>query len=130
MSTMTRRVRRPVTDADSRRMQELYYDGLTFVEIAAAMDRHPVHVARYLRDAGVHQPVRNRLSVRDRRNIADWYERGVTITNIMARFAVSESAIYNILRQYSVPLRYPAISAAVKGAARRRHDAQQEVTPQ
>lgn len=118
-----RRPQNHIRGAEGERIIALYYDGLTFEEIAAQVGRTRQGVSQYLIRADIHHP--DEYAVDDARisGAIRWYRRGIPIARITDHFKICEKTLYDYLRRRDVPLRYPKMSAANKISARRRRHA-------
>lgn len=113
----TIRRRKAISEAEGARMVKLYYDGLTFSSIAARLDgRGKDTVRKYLIRIGIHQP-ESQSDVRRRIDGAvHWYERGVTVEQIVWQFKISAPTLYSNIRRRGIPLRRPAVSEGMRRA--------------
>ena len=66
-----------------------------------------------------------RWTTADDRAVIDWYQRRENVRDILAEFGITAPQLYVILRRHDVPVRFPAVAAAVK----RRRQQEREATP-
>ena len=55
-----------------------------------------------------------RWTTADDRAVIDWYQRRENVRDILAEFGITAPQLYAILRRHDVPVRFPAVAAAVK----------------
>lgn len=96
-----------VTQLETAEMIRLYGDGYSLAEIGNRLGRHHSTVRSGLVAAGEYYPRPMRqLNSHEVAGVIDWYQRGVRVRDIMARFGVtSTSVIYRHLRRNGVALR-------------------------
>lgn len=88
-----------VTQPETAKMIRMYYDGHQVKDIAARLGRCDDTVRRHLEAAGHFYPrPKRRLDSHEVASVIDWYQRGVRVRDIMARFGiVSAPMIYRHL---------------------------------
>lgn len=96
-----------VTQSETAEMIRLYGDGYSVNEICACLGRTRETIRRHLIDAGHYYPRPQRsLDDHEVAAVIQWYQLGVRIHDIMARFGItSTSVVYRHLRKRGVPLR-------------------------
>jgi hypothetical protein len=112
---------RPLTDADRATIEAMYQDGETLAEIARAIGRPRSYApARYLERRGLYEPRRRADMAARVGKAAELYATGRPVAVVLRRYAVSPPTLYRALRERSIPVRRPGLSAAMREVARRR----------
>ena len=86
------------------RIKSLYYEGLNFNEIGAAVGYSPTSVRLHLRRTGDYEPIDTNVAKRIAGAVA-WYERGTPVAAILSQFRISANTLYRHLHRQNVPLR-------------------------
>lgn len=107
---MNRRRYSRIQNDEAQRIVDLYEDGHTLTDIAAAVGRPRESVTQYLERAGEHVRLPHKVDERTIDKALDWYQRGYSMEAIVAHFGISDYTIYYHIRKRGIPHQYPQMA--------------------